>query len=60
MIVNDNGVDREATPDEVAAWEQAQAETETFNKKIEALQKKKAKVLEKLGLTNDELLALLS
>jgi len=53
-------VDREATPDEVAAWEQAQAETETFNKKIEALQKKKAKVLEKLGLTNDELLALLS
>ena len=60
MIVNDNGVDRKATPDEVAAWEQAQAETEAFNKKIEAFQKKKAKVLEKLGLTNDELLALLS
>ena len=60
MIVNDNGVDREATQDEVAAWEQAQAETEAFNKKIEALQKKKAKVLEKLGLTNDELLSLLS
>lgn len=60
MIINDNGIDREATPTEIEAWEIQQAEFDAYLKKVGDLQKKKVKVLEKLGLTNDELLALLS
>lgn len=60
MIINDNGIDREATPEEIEAWEVQQAEFDAYLKKVADLQKKKIKVLEKLGLSNDELTALLS
>lgn len=60
MIINDNGIDREATPEEIEAWEVQQAEFDAYLKKVADLQKKKIEVLEKLGLSNDELTALLS
>lgn len=60
MIINDNGMDREATPEEIEAWEVQQAEFDAYLKKVADLQKKKVEVLEKLGLSNDELTALLS
>ena len=60
MIINDNGIDREATPEEIEAWESQQAEFNEYLKKVADLQKKKIKVLEKLGLTNDELTTFLS
>lgn len=60
MIVNDNGVDREATLEEVELWENQQAEIEAIQKKTDERKKQKIEVLEKLGLTADELSALLS
>ena len=60
MIINDNGIDREATPAEIESWESQQAEFDAYLKKIGDLKKKKVKVLEKLGLTAEELIALLS
>lgn len=60
MIVNDNGVDREATLEEVELWENQQAEIEAIQKKTDERKKQKIEVLEKLGLTAEELLALLS
>lgn len=60
MIVNDNGVDREATSEEIELWENQQAEIEAIQKKTDDLKKQKIKVLEKLGLTAEELSALLS
>ena len=60
MIINDNGIDREATPEEVTAWEEAQAETKAAEKKVAAIKKKKEAILEKLGITPEELLTLLS
>ena len=60
-LVNDNGVDREATPEEEAeiAAERAEA-TREMNEKQAAKDEAKASVLEKLGLTADEVAALLS
>ena len=60
-LVNDNGVDREATPKEVVqiAAERAEA-TREMNEKQAAKDEAKASVLEKLGLTADEVAALLS
>lgn len=60
MIVNDNGIDREATLEEVELWENQQAEIEAIQKKTDERKKQKIEVLEKLGLTADELSALLS
>ena len=60
MIINDNGVNREATLDEIQSWETTQAEIDAMQKKIADLKKQKIKVLEKLGLTAEELSALLA
>jgi len=60
MIINDNGIDREATLQEVELWQNQQAEIDAMQKKIDDRKKQKIKVLEKLGLTAEELLALLS
>lgn len=60
-LVNDNGVDREATPKEAAqiAAERAEA-TREMNEKQAAIDTAKNAVLEKLGLTSAEITALLS
>jgi len=60
MIINDNGIDREATLEEVEIWENQQAEIDAMQKKIDDRKKQKLQVLDKLGLTAEELLALLS
>ena len=60
MIINDNGVNREATLDEIQSWETTQAEIDAMQKKIADLKKQKITVLQKLGLTAEELSALLS
>ena len=60
-LVNDNGVDREATPQEVVeiAAERARA-TKEMEEKQAAKDAARASVLDKLGLTADEVAALLS
>jgi len=60
-LVNDNGVDRQATPAEVVeiAAERARATREIENGQ-QAKDEAKATVLAKLGLTADEVAALLS
>jgi len=60
-LVNDNGVDREATPAEVVeiAAERARA-TKEMEEKQAAIDQAKSAVLVKLGLTADEVAALLS
>ena len=60
MIINDNGVNREATLDEIQSWETTQAEIDAMQKKIADLKKQKITVLQKLGLTAEELSALLA
>ena len=60
MIINDNGIDREATPEEIETWENQQAENDAIQKNIDDRKKQKIEVLDKLGLTAEELLALLS
>ena len=60
-LVNDNGVDRQATPQEVVeiAAERARATKEIENGQ-QAKDEAKLNVLTKLGLTPDEVAALLS
>jgi hypothetical protein len=60
-LVNDNGVDREATPQEAVeiAAERARA-TKEMEEKQAAANEIKSAVLAKLGLTADEVAALLS
>jgi hypothetical protein len=60
MIINDNGIDREATVEEIKSWENQQAEIDAIQKNIDDRKKQKIEVLDKLGLTAEELLALLS
>jgi hypothetical protein len=60
MIINDNGIDREATVEEIESWKSQQAEIDAIQKSIDDRKKQKIKVLDKLGLTAEELLALLS
>ena len=60
MIINDNGIDREATVEEIKSWKSQQAEIDAIQKSIDDRKKQKIKVLDKLGLTAEELLALLS
>lgn len=59
MIVNDNGIDREMTAAEVAAYEQTVAELEADRvareaAEVAALEARKAP-LRRLGLTEDEI-----
>lgn len=60
-LVNDNGVDREATPKEAAqiAAERAEATKEIEQKEAAKLAARQA-VAEKLGLTVDEIAALIA
>jgi hypothetical protein len=60
MIINDNGIDREATVEEIKSWKSQQAEIDAIQKNIDDRKKQKIEVLDKLGLTAEELLALLS
>jgi hypothetical protein len=64
MIIHVNGVDREATKDEIAEIEATRAEAQAeanANKQAEAAkQALKIATLAKLGLTADEVAALLS
>jgi hypothetical protein len=60
MIISDNGIDREATAEEIESWENQQAEIKAIQKNIDDRKKQKIEVLDKLGLTAEELLALLS
>ena len=64
MIINDNGTDREMTPDEILeyeAWQKvAQKEDKAKEKIIAERQALKEATLAKLGLTADEVAALLS
>ena len=60
-LINDNGVDREATPQEAAqiAAERAEA-TRELNEKQAAKEAAQKAVMDKLGLTPEEISALLS
>lgn len=65
MIINDNGVDREATAEEIAEIEAAQAKISDEIAAIEAINEKKKQdkeaaigKLQALGLTETELKAL--
>jgi len=64
MIINDNGTERNATAEEIAYYEAWQADIETTTQaqaEAEAArQVAKDAVLAKLGLTADEVVALLS
>lgn len=60
MIVNDNGVDREMTADEVSAWNASMAEVEAFKESVSDLLKARLAVLKKLGLTDAEARLLLN
>lgn len=64
MIIHINGVDREATKDEIAEIEatraEAQAEANANKETDAAKQALKTATLAKLGLTADEVAALLS
>jgi hypothetical protein len=64
LKINDNGIDRDMTPDEEAAylaWQKiAQAEAVAQAEAQAAKDAKKIAVLNKLGLTQDELAALFS
>lgn len=64
MIIHINGIDREATKDEIAEIKATRAEIQTeanLNKQAETdRQALKAATLAKLGLTADEVAALLS
>ena len=61
--INDNGINRDMTPAEEAAYlawaNEAQAEAEAKAEALEAKAAKKLAVLNKLGLTADEAKALL-
>jgi hypothetical protein len=64
MIINDNGTDREMTPDEILQYETwqkvAQKENEAKEKDDADRQALKVATLAKLGLTADEVASLLS
>jgi hypothetical protein len=64
MIINDNGTDREMTPDEILEYETwqkvAQKEDKAKEKADADRQALKVATLAKLGLTADEVAALLS
>jgi hypothetical protein len=64
MIINDNGTERNATAEEIAYYEAWQADIETSTQEQIAAdanrQALKTATLTKLGLTADEVAALLS
>ena len=62
--INDNGVERDMTADEIAAFDETLAQTAKDQLALDKAKadkaKAKAEVLNKLGLTADEVAALLS
>lgn len=58
-IINDNGIDRPMTPDEIAAWEQIQQDRMAAEAEREAQLEARKAPLRKLGLTDDEINAVL-
>ena len=62
--INDNGVERDMTADEIAAFDKTLAQTAKDQLALDKAKadkaKAKAEVLNKLGLTADEVAALLS
>ena len=60
MQINADGIDREATQDEIAEIETIKSSAYDIKKEIKAREKARQTVADKLGLTADELLALLS
>jgi len=62
--INDNGVERDMTADEIAAFNETLAQTAKDQSALDKAKadkaKAKAEVLNKLGLTADEVTALLS
>ena len=63
MLINDNGTEREATPDEIAYYAQWAKDAQEYREAQAAAQAAKdvarQAVLDKLGLTADEAAALL-
>ena len=60
MQISANGIDREATETEIAEIEAIRATAYDYEKEQAKRDKAKQAIAKKLGLTNDELLALLS
>lgn len=60
MQINADGIDREATEAEIEEIEATNANAHDIKKEIKAREKARQTVLDKLGLTADDLLALLS
>ena len=58
-IVNDNGIDREATADEIAEIKQREKDAAQAEADRKAKEQARAAVLAKLGLSADEAAALL-
>lgn len=60
MRINADGIDREATEAEIAEIKAINASAYDIKKEQAKLEKARQVIAEKLGLTNDELLTLLS
>lgn len=60
MLINANGIDREATPQEILEIETINATAYDISKEIADRELAKKTVADKLGLTVDELKALLA
>ncbi len=60
MIINADGIDREATEAEIAEIEAINANAYDIKKEMKAREKARQAVADKLGLTAEELIALLS
>ena len=58
--INDNGIDRDMTKQETAEYEVILADYQEKEKESQARAKAKQAVIDKLGLTADEVAALLS
>ena len=54
-IINDNGIDRPMTPDEMAAWEQIQSDRLAAEAEKAAQIEARKAPLRRLGLTEDEI-----
>ena len=60
MMINADGIDREATETEIAEIEAINANAYDIKKEMKAREKARKAVLDKLGLTAEELISLLS
>lgn len=58
--INDNGIDRDMTDDEIGAYEAQCEKSAQLDAELQAKQTSKEKILKKLGLTQAEIDTLLS